>query len=164
MRHLRKHARGVAGFFEEIPAAAVVMVMLILFFSALFAGLKVHAEQLNSSNFASEAETFLVGLEGYKNLTYDDNLGVFEASKVSSITASNITYDFHPPFNYQVLIIDDSQFTQKYNQTVETAKLPTVTAGLTVGLVRDSAPIDIWVPELTFDEYHTAVLQVTIWE
>jgi hypothetical protein len=164
MPRLRRDNRAVAGFFEEIPAAVVVMVSLILFFSAVFSGLRVHTQELNSSNFESQAQTFLAELTAYKNLTYENRQGVFDSTRVTTLTTANITYDFHPPFNYMVVIDDTSAYAAKYNLTLQTAPVPTTSAALKVGLVSDSTPVNIWVPDLTFDEYHTATLTVVIWE
>lgn len=164
MSRLRRDNRAVAGFFEEIPAALVVMVTLILFFSAALTGLRVHTEELNASDFEAQAETFLEELTGYKNLTYQDRQGVFEAAKVTTLTVANITYDFHPPFHYRVVIVDTSAYAAKYNLTLATGPIPASSSALKVGLVSDSTPVDIWVPVLTSDEYHTATLTVVIWE
>lgn len=164
MRNLRRASRAVAGFFEEIPAAAVVLVSLTLFSAALAGGLKAHNEQQAASNFSAQAESFLEGLVDYQNLTYLGQSGVFEAAKVVTLTVSNITYDFHPPFQYQVSVTDISNYTAKYATTLGTAPLPTLSTYLKVGEVRDSTTVDIWVPTVTFGEYHAAVLSVVIWE
>ena len=137
---------------------------LLLFISALVGGLQAYNEELNASNFASGAETFLEELVGYQNLTYLNEPGVFDAAKVTSLTVSNITYSFHPPYQYMIQIIDVSNYTLKYNATVQTSPVPTNPTSLKLGLVRDSTTVDLWVPELTFDEYHAAVLTVVIWQ
>jgi hypothetical protein len=164
MLRLRRGRRAVAGFFEEIPAAVVVITAFLLFMSAMIGGLRTYNQELGASNFAFQANSFLEELEGYKNLTYLNQQGVFEAAKVTTLTVSNITYDFHPPFNYNVTIIDLSNYTVKYNMSLATSSFPTTSASLKVGMVRESTTVSIWVPELTFDEFHAALLTVTIWE
>jgi hypothetical protein len=164
MLRLHRGRRAVAGFFEEIPAAVVVITAFLLFMSAMVGGLRAYDQELGASNFAFQANSFLKGLEGYKNLTYLNQQGVFEAAKVTTLTVSNITYDFHPPFNYMVSITDLSNYTEKYNMVLNTSSLPTSSASLTVGMVRESTTVSLWVPEVTFDEYHAALLTVIIWE
>ena len=70
MPHRRLGRRGVAGFFEEIPAAAVAIISLLLFFSGVLIALTNYSNRQQSSQFSQEAQTFLEGLLGYANLTY----------------------------------------------------------------------------------------------
>jgi hypothetical protein len=164
MLRLHRGRRAVAGFFEEIPAAVVVITAFLLFMSAMVGGLRTYDQELSASNFASQANSFLQDLEGYKNLTHLGETGVFEAAKVTSLTVYNITYDFHPPFSYSVKVTDLSNYTNRYDVWLNSSSLPTNPASLKVGLVEESTTVSIWVPELTFDEYHVALLTVTIWE
>lgn len=163
MRNLRRARRAVAGFFEEIPAAAVVIVALTLFTAALVGDLQAHNAEVTASDFSAQAETFLEDLVDYKNLTYLGQAGVFDSAKVVSLTMSNITYDFHPPFHYNVTIRDISNYTAKYGVMVG-PQPPTNPGSLRIGLIHDQTTVVVWVPTVSFDEYHTAVLSVVIWE
>lgn len=163
MRNLRSDHRGVAGFFEEIPAAAVAIVVLLLFFSALLAGLSNFGTTQQTTNFSAQAETFLEGLLGYSNLTYQDQAGVFDVYSMLALSVQNLTYNFHPQFQYNITITDISMYGHHYNKVIGTASFPPNPNGLTNGWVRDSTSVDIWVPTYAFDEYHAAILTVEIW-
>lgn len=168
MRKLRLDRRGVAGFFEEIPAAAVAIVALLLFFSAMVAGFSNIYSRQQSSNFSAQAETFLEGLEGYQNLTYFDQAGIFDNYSVQALTVANLTYDFHPEFQYQITIQDVSNYHpyprgQFPTKVLATSSLPTGNSGLQQGMVTDSTTVSVWVFNFPFDEFHAATLTVVIW-
>jgi hypothetical protein len=161
--------RGVAGFFEEIPAAATAIVALLLFFSALVSGLGNLYTRQQSSDFSSEAETFLEGLVGYQNLTYLDQWGIFDNYSMQALTINDITYSFHPEFQYNLTISDISDYHPyprgKFpTKWLATGTFPTSTSGLQQGWVRDTTTVDVWVvPAFGFDQYHQATLTVVIW-
>lgn len=164
MPHLRHARRGVAGFFEEVPAAVVAIISLVLFFAAVLTAFSNYDTQQQGSNFSSEAETFLEGLLSYHNLTYNGETGVFDAHKMMALTVDNLTYDFHPPYQYSVTITDISQYPVQYDLTLATSSVPTSGSSLHVGMVSDTTTVVIWVPNFPNDEYHAATLLVVTWE
>jgi hypothetical protein len=164
MPTLRQARRGVAGFFEEVPAAVVAIISLVLFFAAVLTAFANYSSQQQSSSFSEQAETFLEGLLSYQNLTFHQQSGVFDVHKMMSLTSENLTYNFHPPFQYTVTITDISQFLVKYDKTLSTSSAPASQSSLHAGSVSESTTVDLWVPNFPNDEYHSATLNVVIWE
>ena len=165
MRH-RMGRRGVAGFLEEVPAAWIVITALFLFFAALFSGLNSFERRQQNVTFAEQAPLLLSDLRDYKNLTYQGEVGVFDVFKVLNLKTSNISYDFHPSFQYRVVITDISSYPHAWltqPKVVETAVPPTNPSGLKQGFVTSVSPVDIWFPGVPYGEYHTATLSVEIW-
>lgn len=163
----RMGRRGVAGFLEEVPAAWIVITALFLFFAALFSGLNTFEKRQQNETFADQASLFLQDLRGYSNLTYQGEVGVFDVFKVVNLTSSNITYDFHPAYDFRVVITDVSSYPHAWlNQPriIETGTPPKTLNGLTQGLVTSETTVDIWFPGVPYGEYHTATLMVEIWD
>ncbi|MDE1820643.1 MAG: hypothetical protein KGJ23_01285 [Euryarchaeota archaeon] len=163
MPNFRRGRRGVAGFFEEIPAATVAIISLLLFFSGILVALSNYTNRQQSSQFAQEAQTFLEGLLGYSNLTYLGQNGIFDVYAMEALTVNNLTYDFHPSFQYSVTVTDTSVYPLHYNQNWATGTFPKDTSGLQHGWVSDSTPVDLWVFNFGDDEFHAASLTVVIW-
>lgn len=167
MRNLRLGRRGVAGFFEEIPAATVAIISLLLFFSAMLVALTNYNSDQQESQFTQQAQTFLEGLLSYANLTcFGGNCnpaGTFDFHDVQDLTIENLTYNFHPPFQYSVSIVDTSLYTHHVDTTVATSTFPANPSALHLGWVRDSTSVDIWVYSNTYSEIHAATLTVVIW-
>lgn len=163
MRNHRLGRRGVAGFFEEIPAASVAIISLLLFFSGMLVAITNYSDRQQSSQFAQEAQTFLEGLLGYANLTYQGQYGVFDVYSMTALTLNDLTYDFHPSFQYSITITDTSLYPVHYDKTLATGNLPTGPNSLQTGYVSDSTSVDLWVFNFPDTEYHAATLTVVIW-
>ena len=163
MPKFRQARRGVAGFFEEVPAAVVAIIALILFFAAVLSGLTSYTSRQASSNFSQQAETFLEGLLSYHNITFRQQTGVFDVYAVMALTIANLTYDFHPPFQYSVTVTDISLYPVHYDKSLATSTFPTNSGQLQNGWVKDSTTVDLWVFNFPDDEYHAATLTVVIW-
>ncbi len=163
MPHRRLGRRGVAGFFEEIPAAAVAIISLLLFFSGVLIALTNYSNRQQSSQFSQEAQTFLEGLLGYANLTYRGQNGVFDMFAMMALTVNNLTYDFHPSYQFSVTVTDTSLYRVHYDISLATSQFPSNPSSLQNGWVKDSTSVTIWVPNFGQDEYHAATLTVVIW-
>ncbi len=163
MPHRRLGRRGVAGFFEEIPAAAVAIISLLLFFSGVLIALTNYSNRQQSSQFSQEAQTFLEGLLGYANLTYRGQNGIFDMFAMMALTVNNLTYDFHPSYQFSVTVTDTSLYPVHYDISLSTSQFPSNPSSLQNGWVKDSTSVTIWVPNFGQDEYHAATLTVVIW-
>lgn len=169
MRRPRLGRRAVAGFFEEIPAALVAIVALLLFFTAVLVGLNGYLQRQATATFDAQAETFLEELTGYANLTCGWGDGVYDSGCVQTLTIVNLTWTFHPQYQYFVEVTDISTYAAHYNNEWQTAALPADLNSLRIGEVKDSTSIDIhaWItppfgPPIPTD--HAAILTVVIWE
>lgn len=152
--------RAVGSFFEEIPALFLVVVSIALLISSLFVTSARYNQQNTTTNFFQQGYTFMEEIRSYKNLTYQNEPGIFNVYAMGNLTRQNITYDLHPMFGYYINITDVSGYHVKYNHTVYSSPIPKNTLGLKYGIVTVSSTVDIWVSPT---EIHLAKLTVTIW-
>ena len=163
----RMGRRGVAGFLEEVPAAWIVITALFLFFAALYAGLSDYEKRLQNENFVDQAGLLLQDLRAYSNLTYQGEAGVFDIFKVLNLTVTNITYDFHPSYDFRVVVTDVSSYPHAWltqPRVIETGTPPINLNGLKQGLASAETTVDIWFPGVPYGEFHTATLTTEVWD
>ncbi|MDE1821070.1 MAG: hypothetical protein KGJ23_09860 [Euryarchaeota archaeon] len=161
MRLSRRSRRGVAGFLEEVPVLLIVVISFILFFSALDATFTTLSARQGRSSFAEQASLLLEDLLGYRNLTYQGQYAVFDASRVVNLTESNISWEYHPSYGFEVNITDRSDYPAHFDRVVASGALPTDPSALRLGRYAAQAPVDLWVSDV---EMHDATIEVTVWE
>ncbi len=161
MRHFRRVHRGVAGFLEEIPVLLIVVISFILFFSAVDASLTTLAGREGRSSFAEQASLLLEDLLGYRNLTYQGQYAVFDVSRVVNLTESNVSWEYHPTYGFEVNITDRSDYPVHYDRVVASGVVPTNPSALRLGLYAAQAPVSLRVSDT---EVHDATIEVTVWE
>lgn len=161
MDRTRRSRRAIAGFLEEIPVLLVVVISFLLLFSAISVALSALSSRESSTTFATQASSLVEGLLGYRNLTYQGTYGVFEASRVMNLTESNISWEFHPSYGFQVNITDVSDYPLHYDRVVGNGPVPTITSSLHQGIYVAQEPVSIRVSDV---EVHNAIVEVTIWE
>ncbi len=170
VRFRRSH-RGVAGFFEEFPVLIVVLAALLLFLATAVGAFETLSQKQQSAAFSQQAETLLGAVLGYQNLTYENQKGLFQSSKIANLTYANVSYDLHPPSGYEVQIIDLSPFHIHYNRTVDSCQqsystgtptpcIPPPGYRLSNGIFVAQSPVTIFV---TDQEYHDALVVVSVW-
>ncbi|MCL4324541.1 MAG: hypothetical protein M1144_03655 [Candidatus Thermoplasmatota archaeon] len=163
--------RAVAGFFEEFPVLMVVLAALLIFLATAVSAFENLSQKQQSSQFSQEAQTLLQAVLGYQNLTYQNQQGLFQSTKVVNLTYTNISYDLHPPSGYEIQILDLSAYHTHYNRTVDSCKqsyssgrypacIPGPGVHLSYGVYAAQAPVSLLV---TDQEYHDALVVVTVW-
>ena len=157
----RRTRLGIAGFFEDIPALMVVTIALAIF---LIIVLSVYSNYYTSQVYVKmreDGESFSKAVRSYDGLKseYWNSAGFFDAKKIMSVTAENISRDLHPPYRFSIEIEDVSGYPTKYERKGDNA----IISGKeykAVTKVSVTSGANILVSDI---EIHCARLTVSIW-
>ena len=101
--------KGVAGFFEDIPALMVVTIGLAVFLFSLASGLSGYLHHHEALKEHGEGVDLVQALRSYQGLIYEDLEGVLDGEKVSTITFEELILDLDPRhlgYDYTIQITD----------------------------------------------------------
>jgi len=162
---LRWDRRGVAGFFEDIPALIVIVTGVGIFLSSMINAFTNYQNKQYEDEPEEETQILLESVISYSKLKrsgYKD--GTFDLGKLRKMTSENLTRDIHSDFEYEVKVEDVSDYPDKQNFTFNTSEKPTGDVDLIVSL---HYPINIYTStELHQKEtsIHGAILTITMWK
>lgn len=150
---------GIAGFFEDIPVLLVVIIATGIFLFSLVHAYVLYLDQFEYQRMHENALGLSRSVRSYDGLIYGSEEGVFLGDKLTSLTFEALQEDFNVTrlgYNYQVSIIDTSDYQNSVNYTksFKTAN-PPVTGN------RYSVTTSVLIK--VDKTYHAAQLIVTIW-
>ncbi len=155
----KEREEGISSFFEDIPVLIVVTIAVGIFLFSLVHTYAVYMDQMEHTRMHDKARDFCNSVRNYDGLTHDLREGVFMNDKITSLSSEAIMEDFDPKnlgYNYQVSIIDTSDYPNSLNYTksIKTEDLPSRGN-------RYSHTTSILIK--VESSYHAAQLIVTIW-
>lgn len=132
----------------------------LLTLAAVLNGFRILQQDQNEATLRSDAQGLADDLLTYSNLTYFGESGVFVASEVVNLSATNLTWSFNPGFAFQVSIQDFASEGPHYDRTVGTGVPPTTSLGLQAGIYTASVPVVLRVSDLVT---HPGNVEVSVW-
>ncbi|MEM2899467.1 MAG: hypothetical protein QXT63_01630 [Thermoplasmata archaeon] len=164
-RHRCKFSRfsrkGVAGFFEEIPALILATIGMSIFFITALMAYSNYMGQQETIKFIDDANAFSKAIRNYKGLVYDADghpiEGRFDHYKVPNLNVTNVSKDLNVKIknrHFIVKIEDVSDYDTHYNVTIESSSRE--------GLRRTEVLSTVYI-RVTDDESHLARLTTVIW-
>lgn len=165
--HLTINARGIAGYYEDIPALILVTIGMSLFLISAFNGYIAYVNAQERAKLTADALEFVTVLQSYDGLLYEPQMrmGLYDAQKVQTF-ASNESYALmklnsalRVGFDFRIRIVDMSDYPVKFDLYINSsAMLPS--AALKLGRYSIESTVNIYVAST---EVHAAKLIVTIW-
>jgi hypothetical protein len=155
----KEREEGISSFFEDIPVLIVVTIAIGIFLFSLVHAYVVYVDQLEHMRMHDKSRDFCRSIRTYDGLTHDLREGVFLDDKVTSLSSEVLEEDFNPRtlgYNYQVSIIDTSDYSDSnnYTKSFRTDDIPSRGD-------RYSHTTSILIK--VDSNYHAAQLIVTIW-
>ncbi len=155
---LSKDNRGIAGFFEDIPALIVVVIAIGMFTVIMVHAYAGYVAQQNALRMYEDCREFTQSIRTYDSLIYQSQEGMFDVQKMETLTNETLEYDFNRTslgFDYQILIRDVSDYPKPIVKSFGTFHIPP-----NIGKITITSSINI---RVSSDEIHAAQLIVTIW-
>lgn len=155
---LDKDNRGVAGFFEDIPALIIVVIAIGMFTVSaahVYAG---YVAQQNTLRMYDDCREFTQSIRTYDGLTYRSQEGMFDIQKIESLANETLEYAFNRTslgFDYQIIIRDVSDYPKPIMKSFGAFIIP-----LDISKITITSSVNI---RISNDEIHAAQLIVTIW-
>ena len=159
MRRFRSDKGGTTGFFEDLPALAVVIMSFVIYISLMNSVLESSTKTQGELDFSYEVNEFLRSLRSAGCLTHNGVTGLFDYQKVMHLTVENLTREIDVDYDYRVEIMDVSGYYMNYSKSVNTSSVEEgqrFEKGMWVGV----SSAAIWVSD---EEVHSARVVVTIW-
>lgn len=150
---------GSTGFFEDLPAMVIVILTFVLFIGLATNIFNTTTKSRDFQNFAQEVNNFIEALRAYDGLTHSGIVGLFDAHKVRSLSAENISRDLKPDYNFTIEIIDISGYPFNCSRKI-TNGIWYPEKWLEMGRSVGYTSVAIWVSD---EEIHAAKMVVTIW-
>jgi len=120
MRRLRRKGKAVAGFYEEIPAMALVVAGVTVFLLSVVHVVSLYLTTLSQENIQEECYTLSRLFRAYEKIMYNGTYsmnpvsGVFEIEKIENLTNETVLKDFHSTRKYRITIEDLENTTRKW--------------------------------------------------
>ena len=150
---------GVTGFFEDIPALALVIFSMVVYLSLMNTVVEKAAVRSEAADFGREINEFMRQVRSSGALTHEGVTGLFDAHKVAALSMENLTGYIQVDYEYSISIRDVSGYPMDYSNYVETSRVvdgQRFQGGRFVAI----GSAAIWVSD---EEVHSAVLEVAIW-
>lgn len=153
---------GVAGFFEDIPALIVVIIGIVFFVSCITASFIFYTQQQYDRE-DEKGEQLLEALLSYNGLKASGKKdGTFDLVKLRGMEPEILGRDIHTTLDYQLEIIDVSDYPQKENFTFLCGTLHGTESSYV-----ELLPVNIYAVTSAGDREtrtHAALLRLTYWE
>lgn len=159
-RKLARDKNGVTGFFEDLPALAVVLMVFVIYLSLLGGVMDRSTEHHQTINFNEELNEFITQFRSASCLTHDGITGLFDAHKVMALSLDNLTKEIQVDYDSRIEIRDTSGYYMNYSRTLNTTTIQEeerFSMGKGVGITA----VSIWVSD---EEIHSARVVITIWK
>ncbi len=149
--------KGVAGFFEDIPALMIVTISLAIFIIIVLSVFSTYYNAQVYIKMREDGESFSRAVRSYDGLKADywSRAGVFDSKKLISASAENISRDLHTSYRFSIEVEDVSEYQTKYSTKIISGLEFATSTKITV-----TSGANIYVSDT---ELHCARLRVSIW-
>lgn len=157
---LKGRKKGVAGFYEEIPAMILIIAGVTVFLISVVHVVSLYLSTVNQENIQDECYSLSRIVRSYDKIMYNGTYsmnpvsGVFDIDKIKNITNETVMKDFHSTRKFKITIEDLENTTAKW------------TFGTEVPIPRPS----VYAVEITsvvlkdkHDVFHVGRLTVEMW-
>ncbi|MFW6072231.1 MAG: hypothetical protein ACOC6U_01885 [Thermoplasmatota archaeon] len=155
-KKVSKNRKGIGGFFTDVPALIVIIIGLSIFTVSIYNFQSNYVEKKYQEGMEEDLKSFMKDIRNYDYISESD--GVFYASNLQDLNSTRIREDYIPNslgFDYKIEVIDNSDYTHKYNKTIKTGTVPS-----DMDVYVDSTSITI----KDYSQYHLGKLKIYIWE
>ncbi|MCX8173497.1 MAG: hypothetical protein N3F63_02650 [Thermoplasmata archaeon] len=157
---LKRRKKGVAGFYEEIPALILIIAGVTVFLISVVHVVSLYLSTVNQENIQDECYSLSRIVRSYDKIMYNGTYsmnpvsGVFDIDKIRNLTNATVLKDLHSTKKFKITIEDLENTTAKWTFGTEIpTPRPSVYAVETTSIVLKDK----------HDVFHVGRLTVEMW-